>query len=48
MAYCCQRRFPPALEAESSDPGVFVRQLRGFEAGGPHGFGQNRWGVGPV
>ncbi len=45
MAYRGQRRFPPALRAESADPSILVRQERGLKAGCAHGFDHNRWGV---
>jgi len=48
MAYRGQRRFPPAVGAESADPSILVREPRGIQAGYAHRFDQNRWGVGSL
>jgi hypothetical protein len=41
-AYRGQRRFPPALGAESADPSILIRPHRGVEAGCPYPFDQDR------
>jgi hypothetical protein len=38
IPYCGDRRFPPALGAEPTNPGVFVRRERGIQAGCAHSF----------
>lgn len=48
MAYRGQRRFSPALGAESADPRILVRLERGIQAGCADCFDQNRCGVGAL
>jgi hypothetical protein len=47
IAYRGQRGFPPALSAESSDPGILVRGQGGIQVCGAHRFYQ-RWGISSV